>query len=57
MKKYNVLVEETLSRLITVSAKNEEDAVTKVTKKYKNEDIVLDYSDLSDVTIWYNLYA
>ena len=57
MKKYNVLVEETLSRLITVRAKNEEDAVTKVTKKYKNEDIVLDYSDLSDVTIWYNLYA
>lgn len=46
MKKFNVEVVETLSRVVEIEAKDYNEAVLKVADKYHNEDIVLDYNDL-----------
>lgn len=46
MKKFNVEVVETLSRVVETEAKDYNEAVLKVADKYHNEDIVLDYNDL-----------
>jgi len=43
--KYKVEVKEVLSRLVEVKAKSEEEAIKKVEKKYRNEEIVLDWKD------------
>lgn len=51
MKKYNVLIEETCGRNITVEARDEEHADEIVQALYDNDTIVLDHSDLSDVVI------
>ena len=45
MKKYSVLVEETLSRNIIVEARDEEHADEIVQKAYNNEIIILDAGD------------
>lgn len=50
-KKWGVLVEETLGRIVEVEAKDEEEAEEIVSKMYDNEEIVLDSSDLSDTLI------
>jgi len=50
-KKYKVLVEETLSRIVEVEAKDESEAEDIVNKMYDNEEIILDSSDLSDTLI------
>ena len=50
-KKYKVLVEETLSRIVEVEAKDESEAEDIVNKMYDNEEIILDNSDLSDTLI------
>ena len=47
--KYKVNVEELLSRIVEVEAKNEEEAEEKVREMYMNEDIVLDASDFQSV--------
>lgn len=47
--KYKVKVEETLSRIIEVEAKDKEEAEEKVVEMYMNEDIVLDSSDFQGV--------
>lgn len=44
-------ITETLQRTIEVEAENEEDALRKVKKMYKNEEIVLDSSDFVGVEI------
>lgn len=46
MKKYNVEVVETLSRVVEVEATTYEEAENKVDEMYHNQDIVLDYNDL-----------
>ena len=49
MKKYNILLEETLARIVQVVAKDENEARTKVEKMYNNEEIVLTGEDFSNV--------
>ena len=55
MKKYEVLVEETLSRMIEVQAKDESEALEIVKEMYKNCEIVLDYEDFFNVEIGYEI--
>lgn len=57
MKKFYVLVEETLARNIEVYAKNEDDAIEQISKQYKEQKIILDSEDFSNVEIGYNLFA
>lgn len=54
MKKefYEIVVEETLKRTISVKAYNSCQAVDIVTSMYDNEDIILDSSDFSEVSIF-----
>lgn len=55
MKKYEVLVEETLSRMIEVQAEDESEALKIVKEMYKNCEIVLDYEDFFNVEIGYEI--
>lgn len=48
---FKVEIVETLSRVVKVFAKNEEDAIAKVNKMYTNADIVLSYDDYDDYEI------
>lgn len=48
--KYSILIEELLSRGVTVSAKSERDALNKVRYMYNHEEIVLDTDDFCGVT-------
>ena len=45
---YKIEIKETLSRIITVEAENENEAIVKARLKYKAEEIVLDNSDYID---------
>ena len=45
MKTFEFEIQELLSRIIEVEAKNEDEAYRKVKEMYKNEEIVLDSSD------------
>lgn len=47
MKEYQVTIEETLSRMVTVNAENEEEAEKIVKEKYLNQEIVLNADDIS----------
>lgn len=47
MKKYTIEIIETMSRFIEIEAENENDAIDIVSKKYTNEEIILDSSDYS----------
>lgn len=51
MSKYEVRITEILSRVVTVDAEDEIDAQVKVDEMYGNEQIVLDWSDVENVTI------
>ena len=51
MSKYQVEINETLSRIIEVEAENESDAVSKIKDLYKQEKIVLDSNDCIDTKI------
>ena len=44
-KKFNIQITETLRRVVTVRANSLSDAIFKVKNQYKNEEIVLDYTD------------
>ena len=55
MKKQEVLVEETLSRMIEVQAEDESEALEIVKEMYKNCEIVLDYEDFFNVEIGYEI--
>ncbi len=48
MKKYNVEIIETLSRVVEQEANSYEDAEDLVEQKYKNDEIELDYNDLEE---------
>lgn len=41
----NVKITETLSKVVSVEADSVDEAISKVKDMYKNEEIVLDYSD------------
>ncbi|MBP3920127.1 MAG: DpnD/PcfM family protein [Bacilli bacterium] len=56
MKKYDIEIEETLRRVVSVEAENIHDAIDKVDEKYHNEEIVLDSSDFVESSI-NNLYS
>lgn len=47
--KYLIEVVEILSKKIEIEANSEDEAISMVKDKYKNEEIVLDYSDFLDV--------
>ena len=51
MKKYDVEITETLSRVLEIEAENENDAISKVKEMYRKEKIVLDYNDYIDTEI------
>lgn len=49
MSKYQVEIDEQLTRVITVEAPSKEDAVSIIKDMYKNSEIVLDADDFADV--------
>lgn len=51
MKKFNIEIQEFLSRTIEIEAENTEDAILKVKKMYHNTEIVLDSSDYVTTSI------
>ena len=51
MQRYQVEINETLSRIIDVEAENENDAVSKIKELYRKEEIVLDSNDYLDTEI------
>lgn len=51
MKKFNIEIQEFLSRIIEIEAENIEDAILKVKKMYHNTEIVLDSSDYVTTSI------
>ena len=52
MKKFNVEVVETLSRVVEVEAKTYEEAEAKVDEMYDNQEIVLDWNDLESQSLY-----
>jgi len=50
MSEYKVEIHETSSRIITVSAKDEDDAVDRVSQRYSDGEYILDSSDFQDVS-------
>lgn len=51
MNTYNVEIMETLSRVITIEAEDEEQAKAKATEQYNDGEVVLDSNDIVDTTI------
>lgn len=51
MKKFNIVVEEILRRVVTEETESLLDAIDIVESKYDNQDIVLDYEDLVNTEI------
>ena len=49
MKKYQIEIQETLARIITVTASNEDMAIKIVKDRYHDEEIVLNYGDFVEV--------
>lgn len=45
MKTFKIEVQEFLSRIVEIEAKNIDEAISKVTEMYQNEEIVLDSED------------
>ncbi|MDY0315529.1 MAG: DpnD/PcfM family protein [Bacteroidales bacterium] len=51
MKTFEIEVLETLSRIVSVKAENQNNAILKVKEMYRNEEIVLDADDYIDTKI------
>ena len=49
MEKYKVIIKEEYIRTIEVEAVDKSEALDKIIKQYRNEDIVLDADDFFDV--------
>ena len=47
---FNIEITETLQKIIEVGADNEEDALHKIMRMYKNEEVILDYDNFVDVS-------
>lgn len=54
-KEFEVIIDEILSRIVTIKAKSEEEAYQKVKELYENEEIVLDDNDFLNVEFTVNL--
>lgn len=54
MQTYKIAVQEQLTRIVEIQSDSEKKAIGMVKEMYQNEDIVLDYSDLSDIDIFSN---
>lgn len=52
MKKFEIQVTEKLSRNIKIEAISEIEAIEEITKRYNNQDIVLDYNDFKELMIY-----
>lgn len=52
MQEYEITIKETLQRTVKVEATSLAHAIAKVEFEYRNESIVLDYSDLKDLEIY-----
>lgn len=48
MKKYKVVITETLQRVVEIETNSQEEAIEIANKNYENEEIVLDSSDYVD---------
>lgn len=57
METYRIEVKEVLSRVVEIEANSIDDAVDKVEEMYRNEDIVLDYSDFVRIDFDLESYA
>ena len=51
MEKYEVETTETLQRIVTIHANDEDDALRKVKEMYRAEEIILDSHDYIDTEI------
>ena len=51
MKTFEFEIQELLSRIVEVEAKNEDEAYRKIKEMYKKEEIVLDSSDFVETEI------
>ena len=51
---FEVIIDEKLSRIVTIKAKSEEEACQKVKELYQNEEIVLDDNDFLNVEFTVN---
>ena len=53
-KKYQIEVTETLQKIVEVTAYSPDDAITEITKQYREGEIVLDSGDCIDysIAIW-----
>ena len=49
MDEYKVEIHETLSRVVSINAENNDDAIDKVQEAYNNSEHVLDSNDFQDV--------
>jgi hypothetical protein len=49
MKMFHIKVTEVSSKVVSLRAKSLEDAITQVENSYRDEEIVLDYSDFDSV--------
>lgn len=50
-RKYEILIQEILQKVVEVYADSEDDAIEIVKEQYKNEEIVLDSDNFSDFEI------
>ena len=51
MKEYNIVITETLEKVMKINGENEIDALTKVKEMYSNEKVILDADCFMDVKI------
>lgn len=51
MRKYNIIIEETLSKIVRVEAETEDDAIDKIESMYGNQEIVLSADDFTGYQI------
>lgn len=51
MKEYKIEIKELLKRIVTIEAESEEEALKMAKEKYRNEEIILDYTDFKDVDL------
>lgn len=49
MNTYNIEIEETLQRVVSIEAESKEEAIKIAKEQYRNEEIVLDYNDFQNV--------
>ncbi len=52
MKKFNIIIEETVVQIFEVEADNEKEALKTALKKYQNQEFILDNCECQDVKIF-----